>query len=180
VNYKSHGEGSYIRPDMNNDFVAESTVRIFHPDEVLIGNGTYIGHHTIIKGYPYNTGKSVTIGEGCWIGENCYLHGAGAIIIEDRVGIGPGTYILTSYHLTSGHGPLIENPLVFNPVVIKEGADIEAKSFICAGVTIGRGAIVRAGSVVVQDVKDYAIVAGNPAKFIRLRKDGNGKMKAAL
>lgn len=47
---------------------------------------------------------------------------------------------------------------------------------IVPGVTIGEGAIVAAGSVVVKDVPDYAIVGGNPAKVIKYRNVENFKI----
>lgn len=171
--YKTHGEGTYTPyPKV----ITESSVKIFHPNKVSIGEGTYIGHNTILKGYPYNTATaSIQIGKGCWIGENCYLHGAAYIVMKDRVGIGPGTYLLTSYHVSEGHGPVIENKLFFDGIFIDDGANIEAKVMICAGVNIGKGAIVRAGSVLTHDVQDYSVVQGNPAKHIKFREPQNGE-----
>jgi galactoside O-acetyltransferase len=53
------------------------------------------------------------------------------------------------------------------PIVIKDKAWIGFHSIIMKGVTIGEGAIVGAGSVVVKDVPDYAVVGGNPAQIIK-------------
>jgi acetyltransferase-like isoleucine patch superfamily enzyme len=53
------------------------------------------------------------------------------------------------------------------PIHIKEGAWIGSKAIVLAGVTIGKHAVVAAGSVVKNDVPDYAIVGGNPAVFIK-------------
>jgi acetyltransferase-like isoleucine patch superfamily enzyme len=52
-------------------------------------------------------------------------------------------------------------------ILIKKNAWICARSMILKGVTIGEGSIVAAGSVVTEDVPDYSLVAGNPAKFIK-------------
>ena len=54
------------------------------------------------------------------------------------------------------------------PIIVKDKSWIGFNSIILKGVTIGEGAIVGAGSVVTKDVPDWAIVAGNPAKLIRL------------
>ena len=53
------------------------------------------------------------------------------------------------------------------PILIKEGAFIGARSIILKGVTIGRHSVVGAGYVVLKDVPDNCIVAGNPAKIIK-------------
>ncbi len=53
------------------------------------------------------------------------------------------------------------------PVIIKDMAWIGFNSIILKGVTIGKGAVVAAGSVVTKDVPDFAVVAGNPAKIIK-------------
>ncbi len=54
-----------------------------------------------------------------------------------------------------------------SPITIKDKAWIGFNSIILKGVTIGEGAVVAAGSVVTQDVPDYAVVGGNPAKIIK-------------
>lgn len=54
-------------------------------------------------------------------------------------------------------------------VVIEDDVWIGTRAIILAGVTIGRGAVVAAGSVVTKSVPAYAIVGGNPAKIIRMR-----------
>jgi acetyltransferase-like isoleucine patch superfamily enzyme len=55
--------------------------------------------------------------------------------------------------------------------LIKKGASIGSGSTILANLTVGEGAIVGAGSVVTKDVPPNAIVAGNPAKFLRYVTD---------
>ena len=58
-------------------------------------------------------------------------------------------------------------------IVLKDDVWIGDGAIICSGVTIGQGAIVAAGAVVTKDVEPYAIVGGNPAKFIKWRFDEN-------
>ena len=53
------------------------------------------------------------------------------------------------------------------PVNIKSGAWINPGCIITAGITIGTNSVVSVGSVVVSDVPDYCIVAGNPARVIK-------------
>ena len=67
--------------------------------------------------------------------------------------------------ISSGHPKQIAD-ISSAPVVIKDEAWIGFNATILKGVTIGRGAVVGAASVVTKDVADYTIVAGNPAKAI--------------
>ena len=55
------------------------------------------------------------------------------------------------------------------PIIVKDDVWIGDRAFILSGVTIGQGAIVAAGSVVVKDIPPYSIVGGNPAKIIKYR-----------
>lgn len=53
---------------------------------------------------------------------------------------------------------------------IGDGVWIGARAIILPGVTIGEGAVVAAGAVVTKDVEPWAVVGGNPAKFIKMRE----------
>lgn len=62
-------------------------------------------------------------------------------------------------------------------IVVKDDVWIGQNAIICSGVTIGQGAVVAAGAVVTKDVDPYAIVGGNPAKFIKWRLEENLRKK---
>jgi acetyltransferase-like isoleucine patch superfamily enzyme len=174
---KTHGSGleyQYLKDQRYPKTIIEDSVRIFYHPLVKIGEEAYIGHNTILYGYNLK-GFSIDIGPGAWIGAKCFIHGAGGISIrstlKDPVGIGPGVTMLTSQHDPDGNfEAVMGNPLIFEGIDIGAGADIGACAVICPGVTIGRGAIVGAGAIVVKDVAPFSIVAGNPAKLIRMRK----------
>jgi len=59
------------------------------------------------------------------------------------------------------------------PIIVEDDVWIGARSLILSGVTIGKGAIVAAGSVITKNVPPYSIVGGNPAKIIRFRFEDN-------
>lgn len=168
----SHGTGKINRKDfleIGKDVTIENGVLVFHPEKIKIGSNVYIGHNTILHGYPKNL---MEIGENVWIGQACYFHSAGGITIGKNVGIGPNVKIFTSLHDLENTGrPIIQNDLILRKVVIEDDSDIGVGAIILPGVTIGRGAQVGAGSVVTKDVKPFSVVAGVPAELIRLRKN---------
>jgi len=168
---RSHGTGQFS-PDefasLGRDVVFELGVLVFHPENIEIGDDVYVGHQTILKGYYKNR---MRIGAGTWIGQQCFFHSAGGLTIGARVGIGPGVRILTSAHrLDQTDKPILDSPIDFAPVVIEDHGDVGVGAVLLPGVTIGRGAQVGAGAVVVEDVPAYAVVAGVPARVVRMRK----------
>jgi len=153
---------------LGSETVLEEGVLLFHPENISIYDNVYIGHNTILKGYYKN---ELIIGEGTWIGQQCFFHSAGGIKIGKNVGIGPGVKILTSYHKdTDTTIPILHEELEFKPVIIEDDADLGVNSVIMPGVTIKKGTQVGAGAVVTKDFPEYSIIAGVPAKLIRMRK----------
>jgi len=168
---KSHGTGEF-RPEqlarLGTGVVFEAGVLVFHPENVEIGNDVYVGHQTILKGYYQNR---LVIGDGTWIGQQCFFHSGGGLTIGRHVGIGPGVKIVTSAHRTDEvDKPILHSTIDFAPVVIGDGSDVGVGAVILPGVRIGVGAQVGAGAVVAEDVADYAVVVGVPAREIRRRK----------
>ena len=66
--------------------------------------------------------------------------------------------------------PMIEQGVTRSFVKIEDDCWLAANSVILAGVTVGKGSVVAAGSIVTKDVPPYSIVAGNPARIIKSRK----------
>jgi len=166
---KSHGDGlaPWAFSRIGDGVVFEDGVRVFHPENIVIGDSVYVGHDSILKGY--YKGK-MSIGSNTWIGQQCFIHAAGDVVIGDKVGIGPCVKILTSTHSLAGDDDAIMSAeLEFSPVVIKDGSDIGVGAILMPGVTIGKGVQVAAGAVVTRDVGDRSIVAGVPARVIGTR-----------
>lgn len=168
--FSSHGAGFDFRDRLDalgEGTVIEDGVRIFHPQNVRIGAGVYIGHGVHIDGY--HSG-SVSIGDGSWIGALTFLHGAGGLAIGCDVGIGPHVTILTSAHENRDPAaPVLHQPLAFAKVEIGDGADIGAGAIVLPGASIGCGAVVGAGAVVKGAIPARAVAAGVPARIIRNR-----------
>jgi len=169
--FKSRGTGKFKKTDFSifgKEIIIENTALIFHPENVELGDGIYVGHYTILEGYYKN---KLVVGKGTWIGPQCYIHGAGGIKIEKNVGIGAGVKILSSSHSLDCAGkPILHNEIIFAPVHIGDGADIGVGAVILPGVRIGKCAQIGAGAVVTADIADNAVAAGVPARVIRKRK----------
>ena len=107
----------------------------------------------------------LTIGNGCAINTPFYLNLSSPVKIGNRVGIGHHVNVMTDTH-DIGPSYARLGPRRSWPVTIEDGAWICAGCIILPGVTIGRGSVVSAGSVVTRDVPPNAMVAGNPARVV--------------
>lgn len=123
------------------------------------------------------------IGENCTIGHNCFIGpkaklGKGVkiesntdvwdlVTLKDYVFVGPSA-VFTNDPNPRAKYPKSKFPEYgkWLPTLVKEGASIGANATIVCGNTIGKWAFIGAGAVVVDDVPDYAIVVGVPAKII--------------
>lgn len=99
------------------------------------------------------------------IDDGVYLYSVDKIRIGTKVAISRNAFICTASHDISR----LDRPLITKPIVIGNGVWICAGAFIGPGVTIGEGAVVGACAVVTKDVAPWTVVAGNPAKVIKMR-----------
>jgi UDP-2-acetamido-3-amino-2,3-dideoxy-glucuronate N-acetyltransferase len=127
-----------------------------------IGDNTKIGTFVEIQ-------KNAVIGRNCKISSHTFI--CEGVNIEDDVFIGHNVAFINDIYPRS---TTVEGKLQTGddwkvvPTLVKKGASIGSSATILAGVTIGEYAMVGAGAVVTKDVPDRAVVAGNPAKFLRI------------
>jgi acetyltransferase-like isoleucine patch superfamily enzyme len=167
----------------------------FVKHETSIVKTTNVGRGTRIWAF-VNICEDVRIGENCNICDHCF--------IEEGVGIGNNVTIKSGAYLWSGLviendvmvGPNVvftndlrprsKQPFKIAPIRIRKGASIGGNSTLLGGVTIGCYAMTGIASVITKDVKDYALVWGNPARQRgwvdeagnKLVPDGPGRWKS--
>jgi acetyltransferase-like isoleucine patch superfamily enzyme len=150
-----------------DDLQVGPSVVLKHPETMEFGSSVFIGSQTMIQG---RFDGHCRIGNHVWIGPQAYFD-ARDLVLEDYVGWGPGAKMLGSTHTGEPTDvPIITTDLVIKPVTVGYGADIGMNASILPGIRIGAHSIVGAGSVVTSDVPDYAIVAGAPARVLRIRQ----------
>lgn len=149
--------------------------------------GISLGDNCHIKGELINIsgeGK-LQMGDWCYLGENSTLWNSGAdLIVGDRVLIAKDVFIANNNThpidplerhnhykaiISTGHPKDID--LDAKAIVIEDDVWIGCHSIVLKGVTIGKGSIVAAGSVVTKDVPAYTMVGGNPAVVIKKIKE---------
>ena len=116
-----------------------------------------------------NRRNGVRIGKNTRINRRCTLDLRNGLIIGENVSISPEVMILAASHDINDPGfASVAHP----PITIEDHAFIGTRAMILPGVTVGRGAVVVAGSQVSKDVPPMTIVAGTPARPIGMREPG--------
>lgn len=110
-------------------------------------------------------GRKLTIGKRVMINDQVQLTDLGGITLEDDVLLGPGAALISVNHQLA---PDRRRALDVRPIHIRQNAWVGAKAIILPGVTVGKNAVVAAGAVVTKDVPANAVVAGVPAKVIKI------------
>jgi putative colanic acid biosynthesis acetyltransferase WcaF len=108
---------------------------------------------------------NVEIGDWTALGEDAFVYSLGKVRIGRNVTLSYRTHVCAGSH--DLEDPTL--PLLKPPITIADAVWVGTEAFIGPGVTLGYGAVVGARSVVVKDVESLNIVAGNPARVIRLR-----------
>lgn len=130
---------------------------------VRIGAGTVFGRRNTIE-----------LSREFYCGPGCYF--TGRISVGERVLCGANVGVVGGDHKVDGVDIRIKysGRAAVRKTVIADDVWIGHGAILLNGVTVGRGAVIGAGSVVTKDVEPLSIVVGNPARFIRFREDVEG------
>lgn len=150
-------------------------IRLSGEDRIEINERVYIGANcwlqTLCDGQ--STSPAICIGSGTSIAGSCVISAVRQVRIEEEVLLAKNVYISDHKHKYSDRSlPVISQGLDgIGPVLIRKGAWIGQNVIICPGVTIGKGAVIGANSLVNKDVPDFCLAAGSPARIIRKISD---------
>ncbi len=133
--------------------------------------GAAIGEHCRIGSY-VEIGRNVTIGDCCKIEAGVFI--PEGVTIENNVFVGPNVVFTNDLY------PRVKMDFMRMSTRVKSNVSIGANATILCGITLGRGCVVGAGSVVIRDVAEDMVVAGNPARNIGGTKTLWEKEKANL
>lgn len=125
-----------------------------------IGEGCII-RPTVEVTYPWK----LTMGDYCWVGDHAALYTLGEIHIGDNACVSQHCYLAAATHdYTRPTFDMIDKRITIEPE-----AWLATGVFVAPGITIGRGTVVAARSVVVRDLPPMMLCAGNPARVLRPR-----------
>lgn len=150
--------------------VIEPPVRLEGERHIAIGSRVFVGADSWLHvEEPCEVPVALSIGDGTNISGHCVLSAAHSVRVGRDVLMARGVYVSDHSHAfaTRGRPVLAQGIDRIAPVVIEDGAWLAENVVVCPGVTIGRGAVVGANSVVTSDVPTGAVAAGAPARIVR-------------
>jgi len=143
---------------------------------IVLGDDVIFDAPRLAIHFVLEPGARLSIGAESWLNDGVWLGCTERITIGERVLIGPGVRILdNNYH------DLYQRRLLpaARPITIDSDVWIGADAIILPGVSVGRGAVIGAHAVVLDDVPPLAVVAGNPARVVKTLDPGRFELASS-
>lgn len=148
------GERSFVSP-----------LAAVHPTELVVGTGSYIAAHVYLT-------DQVVLGDRTTV--NPYATVRGTVRLGDGVRVGAYASLLGFNHSVDPTAPIHQQPLVSRGITVQDDVWIGSHAIVLDGVRIGAHSVIGAGAVVTKDVAAWSVMAGNPARRIRDRREPAG------
>lgn len=158
---------------IKNIFIRKSSSISSKSNLKIISGGTIqIGHNCKIHEYVFmhTYGGNIVIGNDCSFNPFCMVYGHGGITIGNKVRIATHTIIIPANHTFHNINlPIMEQYETRKGIIIEDDVWIGAGCKILDGVTIHKGSVIGAGSVVTKSIPPFSIAVGVPAKVLKTR-----------
>ena len=156
------GEGSYVSP-----------LAAVYETNLRIGRDSYIAAHVYLTG-------DVELGDSSTL--NPFAVVRGRVRIGDGVRIGAHASLLGFNHSMEPDEPVYRQPVTSKGITVGDDVWIGSNAILVDGVTVGAHSVIGAGAVITKDVPEWSVMAGNPARRIRDRRDRSrpGAVRADL
>ena len=161
-----------------------------HPSAIVdegaeIGDGSRVWHFVHVCARA-QIGKGVSLGQGVFvgnkvvIGDRCKVQNN--VSVYDNVTLEEGVFCGPSMVFTNVYNPraLVERKDEYRDTIVRRGATLGANCTVVCGITVGAFAFVGAGTLLISDVPDYALVVGVPGKQIGWMSEFGEKLDLPL
>lgn len=111
--------------------------------------------------YPWN----LSVGEGTFIGDHVYIDSLTRVAVGAHVSLSNYAYVASGTH----DYKIASFDLILRPVTIEDQCWLAIQSTVLPGVTLGKGCVVGARSLVTRDIPENEVWAGTPARFMNKR-----------
>ncbi len=140
-------------------------------EQIRIDNDCFILEGSMLQPY----GGNISIGKRVGINLNCVIYGMGGVTIGDNVMMATSCVLVSANHnFERTDIPMNLQGITCKSIKIGNDVWLGARTVVLAGVEIGEGSVIGAGSVVSSNIPPYSVAVGVPARVIKQR--GNYKM----